>query len=212
MTVTTKELFFVRHGQTEWNAIRRMQGQWNSDLNELGREQADVNGRFLSQLGIEHMVASPLDRTRQTAEIINQYLELEVAFDDRIMEWDCGDWSGEMWDDVQKKWPEEWQAWEADRFNYRGPKCENYQDMIDRATPFLHEICDSEHTRIAIVSHGMIGRVMVGTLLGMSPDEMMGFHQPNDAVFHITLMGESYGLQHYIGGDGPIDGLPPRHW
>ncbi|MBO6703483.1 MAG: histidine phosphatase family protein [Pseudomonadales bacterium] len=61
-----KEFYFIRHGQTEWNAIRRMQGQWNSDLNDLGRQQADINGRLLAGLDIEHIVASPLDRTRQT--------------------------------------------------------------------------------------------------------------------------------------------------
>jgi len=83
-----KELYFVRHGQTEWNAIRRMQGQWNSDLNDLGREQADRNGKFLAGLDIEYLVASPLDRTRQTAEIINRHLQLDIEYDDRIMEWD----------------------------------------------------------------------------------------------------------------------------
>ena len=55
-----KQIFFVRHGQTEWNAIRRMQGQWNSNLNELGREQADVNGRFLQQFDIQHAPAIEL--------------------------------------------------------------------------------------------------------------------------------------------------------
>ena len=41
-----KELYFIRHGQTEWNAIRRMQGQWNSDLNDTGRAQAVSNTRL----------------------------------------------------------------------------------------------------------------------------------------------------------------------
>ena len=135
-----KEFYFVRHGQTEWNAIRRMQGQWNSDLNDLGRQQADINGRFLAGLDIEHIVASPLDRTRQTAEIINKHLDVSLEFDDRIKEWDCGDWSGEMWDEVAEKWPIEFSEWQANRFHYRGPNCENYPDMIERARPFLEEI------------------------------------------------------------------------
>ena len=45
-----KHYYFVRHGQTHWNAIARMQGQWNSDLNDLGRQQADVNGQLLAGL------------------------------------------------------------------------------------------------------------------------------------------------------------------
>ena len=68
-----------------------MQGQWNSDLTELGRDQADINGKFLSSLEIEYPVSSPLDRTRQTADIINQHLELDFNYDDRIMLWHCGD-------------------------------------------------------------------------------------------------------------------------
>ena len=96
-----KELYFVRHGQTEWNAIRRMQGQMNSNLNDRGRAQADVNGQFLATRNIEALFASPLDRTRQTAEIVNQHLSLPIAFDERIMEWDCGDWSGHMYDEIR---------------------------------------------------------------------------------------------------------------
>lgn len=69
----TKIIFFVRHGETEWNAIRRMQGQWNSDLNERGRQQAGVNGQLLAGLEIDALCASPLDRTRQTAAIITAF-------------------------------------------------------------------------------------------------------------------------------------------
>ncbi len=205
-----KELYFVRHGQTEWNAIRRMQGQWNSDLNELGRQQADVNGRFLKGLDIEYMIASPLDRTRQTATIIDAHLGISFDVDDRIKEWHCGDWSGEMWDEVANKWPEEFAAWQADQFNYRGPGTENYPDMIERATPFLEELLANEFNRIAIVSHGMIGRVMVGTLLAMSAEQMFSFSQTNDTILHLTQRGDGFLSQHFVGGTGPHAGLPPR--
>ncbi len=207
-----RELYFVRHGQTEWNAIRRMQGQWNSDLNDLGRQQAHRNGEFLASLGIDYLVASPLDRTRQTADIINEYLQLPLSFDDRIMEWNCGDWSGEMWDQVADKWPEEFAAWQSDPYHYRGPNCENYPDMIERARPFLEGLTSLPHQRIAIVSHGMIGRVMVSTLLEHTPEEMFTFGQANDTVFHLTEDQGRYQVQHYIGGVGPNPGLPDRFY
>lgn len=204
-----KEFYFVRHGQTEWNAIRRMQGQWNSDLNDLGRQQADINGRFLAGLNIEHIVASPLDRTRQTAEIINKHLDVSLEFDDRIKEWDCGDWSGEMWDEVAEKWPIEFSEWQANRFHYRGPNCENYPDMIERAHPFLEEIINIEHKKVAIVSHGIIGRIMVSVLLGHTEEEMFQFSQSNDTIFHLVQVGEGFHTQHFVSGDGPYPGLPP---
>lgn len=202
-----KEIYFVRHGQTEWNAIRRMQGQWNSDLSELGRAQAKVNGELLSGLGIESMFASPLDRTMQTAEIINEHLNLPITYDERIMEWDCGDWSGHLYDEVRVKWAAEWAALEADRFNYRGPNCENYPDMFERARPFIDELLDHSASRIAVVSHGMIGKVMIAILLGLDEEQTLEIHQPNDVVFSTSLNGDDIRGSHFIGGVGPIPGI-----
>ncbi len=206
-----KNLYFVRHGQTEWNAIRRMQGQWNSNLNEAGKGHADTNGKLLATLGIDALYVSPLDRTRQTADIINSYLQLDPVFDDRIMEWDCGDWSGEMYAEIPDKWPKEWQALETDRFNYRPPNGENYPDMYDRAKPFVHELLKSEHSHIAIVSHGMIGKVMFSYLMGYEPTMVLNIHQHNDMVFRIQASGEQMAIAHYSAGDGPFDGLPEGH-
>lgn len=202
-----KNLYFIRHGQTEWNAIMRMQGQWNSDLSDLGRKQADVNGQFLKSQRIEKLFVSPLDRTRQTAEIVNQHLNVPMTFDDRIMEWDTGDWSGHLYADVKVKWKKEWEALEADRFNYRGPNCENYPDMIARSTPFLEELHNDQADNIGIVSHGLIGRVMVSTLLGFNEHETLAFHQGNDVIYRVTISGESIGVDHFIGGVGPLPGL-----
>jgi broad specificity phosphatase PhoE len=202
-----KQLYFVRHGQTEWNAIRRMQGQWNSDLSELGRTQADANGRLLANLDIDAIFASPLDRTRQTAEIITQHVALPIAYDDRIKEWDCGDWSGHLYDEVKAKWAQEWAALAADRFNYRGPNCENYPDMIARATPFLEELKALPTRNIAIVSHGMIGRVMVSVLAGHNEIQMLSYGQDNDVIYRVSIEGESLAISHYVAGDGPHEGL-----
>ena len=202
-----KQLYFVRHGQTEWNAIQRMQGQWNSDLSEKGRQQADVNGRFLATQNIDSLFVSPLDRTRQTADIINRHVNLPVNLDDRIMEWDCGDWSGYMYSEVQVKWAEEWNSLQADRFKYRGPNCENYPDMIERAAPFLDDIQSNSGNNIAIVSHGMIGRVMVAQLIGLNEKDTLDFHQANDVIFRVTLHEGSVEVSHFVGGDGPIPGL-----
>jgi broad specificity phosphatase PhoE len=203
-----QNLYFIRHGQTEWNAIRRMQGQWNSNLNEAGRGHADINGQLLAKLNIDALYVSPLDRTRQTAEIINQYLNLEPIFDDRIKEWHCGDWSGEMYAEIPNKWPKEWQQMEDDRFYFRPPNGENYPDMFERAKPFVEELLASTQRNIAIVSHGMIGKVMFSYLMGYEPQEVLAVHQDNDMVFKVTIDGDERHIEHFLAGKGPIAGLP----
>jgi len=205
-----QSLYFVRHGQTEWNAIARMQGQWNSDLSDLGRQQADVHGQLLKQQQIQAIYASPLDRTRQTTQIIQQYVPIEAAYDSRIMEWDCGHWSGYFYEEVQTRWADEWAALQADRFNYRGPACENYPDMIERAQPFVEEVLAHPAESIAIVSHGMIGRVMIGIIMAFSEPEMLGFTQPNDVIYRLQLpgtQGDAPQIHHYAAGSGPHQGV-----
>lgn len=202
----TRTLYFIRHGETEWNAIRRMQGQWNADLNETGRAQAAGHGRLMEACRPEVIWCSPLDRTRQTAEIVNARLALPICYDDRLMEWNCGDWSGEMYADLPDKWPDEWAAWQADPFRNRAPGGEHYGDMFDRARPFLDELLDTPHRTIAIVSHGMIGKVMVAALTGLGEAEVLSVHQHNDVVFRVTLSGSAE-VHHYKAGEGPLDGL-----
>ena len=205
-----KSLYFVRHGQSEWNATGRMQGQMNSDLSALGREQADAHGRLLATHGVDAIYSSPLDRARQTADVIRRYVRLDVSCDSRLKEWNCGDWSGHLYEDVKRNWPVEWAALEADRFHYRGPNCENYPDMIARVSPFIDEILSGDSRRIAIVSHGLIGRVMVGILMRHGEAEMLTYRQPNDVVYVVhtgTTRLEQAKVQHYVAGHGPIDGL-----
>ncbi|MBV1876053.1 MAG: phosphoglycerate mutase family protein [Pseudomonadales bacterium] len=197
-----KSFYFIRHGQTEWNAIARMQGQWNSDLNDRGKAQADANGVFLATQNLDAFYASPLDRTRQTALIINQYLDLPISYDDRLKEWDCGDWSGELYAEVANKWVKEWEAFEADRFNYRGPNCENYPDMIERSKPFIDALKLSTATNIGIVSHGIIGRVMIAQLMGLNEQQTLDFKIGNDVVFKVTLDNKN-SIVKYVGGKGP---------
>jgi broad specificity phosphatase PhoE len=207
-----KTIYFVRHGQTEWNAVNRFQGRWNSNLNDLGRDQARANGRLLEALRIEVIFSSPLDRTRQTTEIIREYVPAPVTYDERLVEWDCGDWSGLLRSEVQERWPEEVAALLADPFHHRGPNCENYPDMFERARPFVAELLDHPSGVAAVVSHGMIGKVMMSILLDLGEEETLDIYQPNDAVIRISIDGEGVEVHHWRDGIGPAEGFTKRDW
>ncbi len=202
-----KRIYFVRHGQTEWNVTGRFQGQWDSDLTATGRRQAETHGRLLCAVELDALFASPLGRVRQTVEIIRRHVELPVTYDDRLKEWDCGDWSGHLRTEVESRWSEEWAALVADRFHYRGPGCENYPDMFERAAPFVDELLASDATTVAVVSHGMIGKVMISILLGLEEEDTLAVYQANDVVFRVTLDAPRAVAHHFREGEGPVPGL-----
>lgn len=202
--------YFVRHGETDWNAEKRMQGQWESSLNENGRQHADTNGRWLADLGIEHVWASPQVRVRQTAEIISKHMPLAAnpQFDDRLKEWSSGDWSGMLYADIAVERPDEWAAWMADQYGYRPPNGENFQDLEVRANSFLADAAEHDAQTVAVFAHGFIIRVTVGQLAGLSPDDVLSVKQANDVVIRVRETEDGKVIDHFIVGNGPHAGLP----
>lgn len=207
---TDRTWYFVRHGETDWNAEKRMQGQWESNLNEAGRGHADVNGRWLATLPIEHIWASPQVRVRQTAEIISKHVPLAVnpQFDDRLKEWSSGDWSGMLYADIAIERPDEWQKWVADRYNYRPPNGENFVDLEVRADSFFADAVAVPEKTVAVLAHGFIIRVMVSRLAGLSVEEVLAVKQTNDTVIRVTQTNDAVTIDHFVAGNGPMPGLP----
>jgi broad specificity phosphatase PhoE len=137
-------LHFVRHGETDWNRQGRFQGTQDIPLNDEGRRQA----RHLAQVwddGAEVLVASPLARARETAEILGQRLGLPLAAtDDRLVERDYGLASGLTIEERRQRFPD-------------GviPGVEDVTSMHARARRFLDAVT-SDHggRRVVAVSHG----------------------------------------------------------
>ena len=80
--------------------------------------------------------------------------------------------------------------------------------MIERANPFVKELTLSKENTIAVVSHGIIGRVMIGLLLNHSPKEMVSYHQTNDTIIKVVMSGDKVEASHFIEGEGPYEDLP----
>ncbi|HEU0030371.1 MAG TPA: histidine phosphatase family protein [Kofleriaceae bacterium] len=205
---SSRTYYLVRHGQTEWNAIARMQGQLDSCLTALGREHARATGRLLARLGVDSVFASPLGRVRETLAIVAEHVRAAPVFDDRLMEWSAGAWSGELYADLPQRWPDAFAAWLADRYHQRSPGGENFADLVVRARSFLETAHQSAGERIAIVAHGFLNRALAEVLLGLSPAETLQIRQANDIVIRITVTDGARAVDHFVGGDGPIAGLP----
>jgi broad specificity phosphatase PhoE len=158
------KLYFIRHGETDWNAEGRLQGQRDIPLNDVGRVQAEETGIVLSRLepGFEDLAywSSPLSRTRETMELLRVKLGLypqAYRMDDRLKEVSFGEWEGLTWPDVERISPRLAASRIADKWHTSPPQGENYQDVADRLSTFLSTL---ERTSV-VVSHGGVGRALM---------------------------------------------------
>jgi len=101
----------ARHGQTEYNAVRRFQGHLPVPLDAVGREQAHELARVAAQREWAALLCSPLHRARETAEIVGEAIGHHPIDDARFAETDCGDWTDQTFDAVASAEPELFNAY-----------------------------------------------------------------------------------------------------
>lgn len=178
-------LYFVRHGETDWNFERRLQGQTDTLLNETGRAQARHNGetlaRVLSQPAGFDFVASPLRRTAETMEIVRDAIGLErqgARYDDRLREINFGHWEGLSWHELPQADPVELAARQRDSYNWRPRGGESYADLSDRIAGWLATV----ERDAVVVSHGGVSRVLRGLVVGIPGHELVDLSVPQDKV------------------------------
>jgi len=182
-------LYFIRHGQTDWNAQGRMQGQSDIPLNETGRAQARRNGKKLAELletpaGFD-FVASPLGRTVETMEIVRSTLGLapdEFRTDRRLLEIRFGRFEGMTFDEMSGQMPEAHAHREKDKWLNRAPEGESYSDLTARIEEWYLAL---ERDTIC-VSHSGVSRVLRGVLLKLPPAEIVVLDVPQDKVLKIA--------------------------
>lgn len=205
-----KHIFVIRHGQTEWNLARRMQGRLDSPLTHAGMEQAHKHGELLKALTrVEDMYVSPSGRTRETAYIINSYVRASVDYEDALLERDVGLWSGLTVDELEDTFPQAWRERLDDPFNHRPPDGESLADMSARCADFLDGILAGPTRNIALVTHQVMSRVILGRLLALSPAQTAQIAHPNDTLYRVEV-AEVRSVSHFVEGRGPFDGLLHR--
>ena len=209
--MSQRELFIIRHGQTLWNVEGRMQGRLDSPLSDEGKAQAAVHARVLEQLGgVDHILASPSGRTRETAAILNSRLQVPIDYEEVLMERDCGEWGGLTIDEIRDEQPEAWQARERDPYLHRPPGGENVPDLMDRVAPLLEEVDKVPEGRLAIVTHGVMSRAILTRYLQLTPVESGRVRHPNDLFYRLRFTGSDLWPEFFRAGEGPIAGLLRR--
>lgn len=151
------ELHLIRHGQTNWNEERRVQGQSESELTELGIQQARELGERIAHLNFDQVFCSSSLRTRQTAEHVFGARDIKIKYLDSLREIYLGPWEGSLYADIAEREPDShrhfWQ--QPHLFNVAG--AESFFDLQERAITTVSKIAtDFRQKKIALVSHGAL--------------------------------------------------------
>ncbi|WP_422746235.1 glucosyl-3-phosphoglycerate phosphatase [Mycobacterium sp. WMMD1722] len=175
-----RRLVMLRHGQTEYNAGRRMQGQLDTELSELGRAQAVVAAEALAKRHPLAIVSSDLRRALDTADALGERAGMPVAVDSRLRETHLGEWQGMTHLEVDAVAPGARLAWRDDaRWAPHGG--ESRVDVARRSRPLVAELvgaqsgwgsdADGEPDRpVVLVAHGGLIAALTADLLGLPVD------------------------------------------
>ena len=153
------ELILVRHGETSWNAERRLQGHIDIPLNPEGQRQALSMAHFLRDCGASRILCSDLQRARDTAAPLAALLGLALETEPRLRERAFGAFEGLAYDDIERRYPEAFRQWQARDLQARYPAgerpAETLAELAERVAAILAEVGQAgAGTTTVIVTHG----------------------------------------------------------
>ena len=184
-------IYLVRHGQTEFNAVGRLQGHVDSPLTAVGHDQARRMGEVLRALvdpGDLAILSNPLGRARHSADLIAQAVGFqgEVLWDPDLMEIGMGSWDGLTGPEIDQAWPAARDRRSQDDWYYHSPDGETHAALSERLARGLKRAADHGAGARIIVSHGVAGRVLRSLYRGETGGDEFRHSVPQDAVFRLA--------------------------
>jgi broad specificity phosphatase PhoE len=172
-------IYFIRHGETDWNREGRIQGQIDIPLNDAGHQQAVAISRglktFLGNSKIDLFVVSPLTRTRQTMGYLAREFDIpqsRIETEPAMLELAFGIWEGHYFKDLKTnpEYPKDLDH----RFRWRPPEGESYEDGLERVRQWIGRIDGPT----VIIAHGAIGRCLIGLVSDLAPSALIKMPTP----------------------------------
>jgi glucosyl-3-phosphoglycerate phosphatase len=205
----SERLLIWRHGRTEWNATRRIQGQADVELDEVGRAQAQQSAYLLAAEKPDYVVSSDLRRARDTAVVLTDLLNLPLQIDERFRERHFGPWQGLTATEVVAEYPEEYYVWK------RGgqpdvPGIETEEVLTKRMLAGVTEATAATDGTVCVVTHGGAARRMILGLLDWPPELVWRLEALGNCRW-ATLLNTSRGWRLHDYNVGPLAGAAGIH-
>lgn len=166
------ELYLIRHGRTNENIKGVYLGSSNPSLDKKGIEESYEIKNKLKNIDIFKVYSSPLNRCKETAEIIFQNSEIEEI--NELKEIDFGVWEGKSYKEISNEYSSEFQKFIDNYRDFQFPEGENFKEFYERVKKVIWNIKKSKLERVAIVAHEGTLRVILCNLLGIGID---GFYK-----------------------------------
>ncbi|MFC5513586.1 histidine phosphatase family protein [Massilia jejuensis] len=184
---TPTRIALIRHGETAWNAERRLQGHLDIGLNAEGRRQARALAASLAGERFDVLVSSDLSRASQTAKALGDASGLPLYIDGRLRERCYGGFEGLLYAEIAERFPQAFAAWQARDVDGQLPpgqnKGETFRQFYDRATDAVFGwAADNPGKSLAIVAHGGVLECIYRAALGLSLETPRDFKVLNASV------------------------------
>jgi phosphoserine phosphatase len=187
-------LMLVRHGESTWNAQGRYQGRMDPPLSDRGRAQAQALAQALDReqsatvpdARIRRIVASPLERARETARLCAEALQLKVEVDDRLIEISHGQWEGLLRAQIAARWPQMLEQWQTTPALVTFPDGESLAEVAVRFDAFVAAVRGAQGAVLA-VTHDVIVRIATLRALGKPLDSFNDISVDNAAVNEFVI-------------------------
>lgn len=194
--------YFVRHGQTLANASGLKQGQINTEnteLNETGIQQVTRLAEHFDLDFAQHLVASPLNRTQQTAALLNKTGQLSLQTDERLLEISYGQWDGKSNQKLMTAYPDVFDDILHDvlpQYVKYATEGETFEQVVERVQTFLDEMTKNYPTdNIVVVTHGFTIKAVIMATFGITPATI---HLPEPGNASMTKLTQTTDGQKYL--------------
>jgi 2,3-bisphosphoglycerate-dependent phosphoglycerate mutase len=205
------EILMIRHGETAWNAVKRLQGHLDIPLNADGERQAEALGRALRDESLDAIISSDLQRARQTAQAIAVSRGVAVHTERGLRERCYGAFEGMLYSEISQRYPEAYVAWQAREIDARFPQgvhvAETLREFSERVINTITRIVtEGKYRRVALVSHGGVLECAYRAAQGLGFAHARDFDIFNASVNRFTWDGASLKLAQW-GDVTHLDGL-----
>jgi broad specificity phosphatase PhoE len=161
------KLILVRHGETVWNVEKIYRGRADVNLDEVGIEQAELLGKYLSNWELEAIYSSPLRRALDTANIIAHYQKIVVHIAEGLIDFDYGEWQSLPEQEAKGLYPTLHNEWHNNPHKVKMPGGESLEDVRRRAIEVVSDVLSKYQGSVVLVSHRVVNKVLICSLLGL---------------------------------------------